>query len=537
MSMWIANVLSLSLALSAPLPSLDPAAGTSRHFQELIQRATTHLEKGEFAKAAAVRNLMPSGSLIVQWDDSTVPAKSRPAFIRGRNAAVEAWRRYYPELKVSFAAKGQVKVTFVQNLPPEAGEKTPAGAVFLEDFDPQGPVIEAVIALKRSAASTPITEREVRNEFAYAMGRFFGLERQFASSSVMNRADGMYAMDTTLIPGVAAAAKKNVAISDLIGKYAKEKQKVKAVAPRYQSDVKALTQPKPSVIQGDIVSWTMSVTNTGSGVLNLRFVPDCSCFSVSAPATVAAGKTELVTIYSSTREFPGEFSKSIYLYTNDPEASVTRIPVNMQVTPRYELVGTSRNRIYVTEDSSFKSTFYFVPRGAPLDLTAARLVGIAGIAEVEPWTGELPGAPGKTEKGYKVVVLASTELQPGRYGATLVLESKEKGWEQIQYGFEVQRGIASFPSSAYLGIIPKKTPARVTVTITKPGHMFSLTGASCDVPNVRVVYTKGKPMEEHQVTIEFDGMDTSGLIDGTLRLQTNDPKQPEIFIPVTGSIT
>ncbi len=499
--------------------------------------STTHLEKGEFAKATSLRKLMPAASLQVHWDDSKVPASLRADFIRGRNAAVEAWRKFYPELKVSFGTKGQVKVTFVPTLPPEAGEKDPAGAVVLEDFDPAAPVVESVIALKRTAKLTGITGREVRNEFAYALGRFFGIERQFTSSGAMNRVNGMYGMDTEVIPSMAAAAKRNVALSDLIAKYALDKKKAKAVAPRFVSELKALTQPKPTVIQGDVVSWTMSVTNSGTGLLNMRFVPDCSCFSVSAPPSVGPGKTELVTIYSSTKEFPGEFSKAIYLYTNDPEAAVTRIPVTMQVTPRFDLVGSSKTRLYVIDEPSFKSTFYFVPRGAPLDLTGARLVGMPGIAEVEPWSGELPSAPGKIEKGFKVIVLASTDLQPGRYSSVLVLESAVKGWEQIQYGFEIQRGIASFPGSAYLGIIPPKGRAQVTVTLTKPGQPFIITGASCDVPNVRIVFAKDKASDEHRVTVEFDGLDQSGIIDGTIRIRTNDPKQPEVFIPVSGSIS
>lgn len=532
-----ALLLSVLVAGSAQsLPAMP--AGSSRDFQSQVLAVAQATQDGHWEDARKLADRLPTLTPRVLLDESKVPTANRVDWIRAINQGLGAWTRRFPEFVPRRVTSGpaDVVITFLDRLPVPAGAELPAGMVTSSAPVGPEPALEAVIAKSRLNPPTPIDSRTLANEASFLMGRWLGLERAPALIGAMGRTDGMASW-----PPEPTAAE--VRLARQIQEYVKQiraavnaKAALTIETPQLFVSVRQLDYGKPQ--QGERIVRTFDVTNNGQGELTLRLQPDCSCFAWQGPASLGAGETGTFSVQMDTTEFIGEQSKSLYLYSNDPDAAVQVITVGANITPAFRVIAAwpSAPNLYLDETS--QATFYlFFPEDRPLTFREARVSGISGVADLTPWEGELADplmkeAP-RRRKGYRIDVLLNGQQVTGRINASLIVESNDPNTRTIFFPFAVQKGIAALPQSIFLGDVTEG-PVSAWTQLSRPGRPFQVTAIECDDKRFRPSFSR-LANGDWRINVEFDASGPIGQFVTVLRVRTDDPNQGLMEIMVQGT--
>ncbi len=517
-------------------PSVPPGAHAA--FAATFLGVQRHLEAGDFDAASKLALKLPKKQFSLHWEDKDVRAQDQVEFRTARDAAISEWKRYVPGLEVIFLnQRADVAFSFQPTLPPNADSAGPAGAVFFDSDAPTDPRLEVVLALRRGGSQVPITKTEIRNEVTYSIGRYLGLERTYKTNSCMDRGEGLYAMEHKILNLNTSATTAIFKAVDDLQKSVRLRERLTPAVPT------AVLEPRVVdlgyVKQGDRPTATLTVTNTGNADLNLTLVPDCGCFAIKNPQTIAAGSTGLVTVTMSTRDFIGPQDKAIYFYTSDPERSVIKVPFKVMIQPKYRLMRPESKRVFIAEENGLVVDYYLFVDDPKFEIKSATVAGVVGMADVEPWGGKLAdpemGEGSKVRAGYHIKVLLSPNIPTGRALVNLLVETNDPDWPTLIGPFEVQRGIAAFPSAAYLGDMVA-TGVSTTVTFNRPGKPFKITAVQTSHPFLKASFVKQRAGDEFFVTLRYVGGAPVGDFDGWVKIATNDPKQPQITVPVLGVV-
>ncbi len=497
------------------------------------------LAKGDFTGADRLVRQLPSKTVVIEWDDAKVPAASRPEFVKARDQAIDEWKQVLSGVTFKLGKPGAIKIGFTETLPANPDSVGPAGAVFFESTDPNEAKVEGVLALKRTATKISTSGTDVHNEVAYAIGRYFGLERTMRTGTIMDRKDVPNNVANRILPVNRRMAEQNLATVDLLRTSLTKKQRVEATQPQARLDItKAVLAPQ---IQGRPAEFSISLTNTGTGKLNWALIPDCGCFTISPPSSVEPGATTLVRVGIDTTEYSSDFRKQLFFYSNDPDRNYLVIPVEFPISPRYEIIDAAPQSTYVIGDDGLRTKFYFwVNPAMPMKVQRAELEGITGAAQIKPMTGKVIRADGRTLEmlegfGYEIDALTGTSIAPGRNLVNLVLTTDDPGFSVLRHGIYVQRGIAVQPMSLFLGDIERKA-ASYPLQVARPGKPFKILGVTSSHPAFSAVVEPSRTGDDYIVRVKFSGAIDFGDIRAELTIATDSKDQPQIVVPIRGAV-
>ncbi len=511
--------------------------GASRTLQASVMRIEEQLSTGQFATAQKFAARLPKRKVVITWDDSSVPQSLRQDFAATRDWAFSKWKAMVSGLDFSLGKKGDIKFSFVKALAPNATSVGPPGAVFFDSDDPADPRLEAIFALHRTEQKIPTTKFDVGNEVGYAIGRYLGIEQMPGSGSFATRFDGSYGGQYVLAPPLPWIAQQNLDISEKVRALAAKKVKV-AVA-RADAFLEPAELTHDNLAQGDPAEYTMSLTNRGNAPLFFSIVPDCSCFSFRVPQRVEPGQTQLLRIFANTVDFSGQQHKNLYFYANDADFTGRRVPVNFFVEPRYRVLTKHTGRIWLVDQRGAVLEYFFIPApNKPLKPLSMSISGAKGAVDFEPWTGELldpaiDSGP-RTYSGYRVQILLNSDIPPGRINGSLDITTDDPKWATIRHGFELQKGMCSFPFSMYFGELSHATEGRVLVSY--PGQKYKITSLKTNHPNFTATWQSAPNLGEYWVTIKYDGKATAGDVNAILIVETDSQSQPKLQVPIVGTV-
>ncbi|MBX7133213.1 MAG: DUF1573 domain-containing protein [Fimbriimonadaceae bacterium] len=511
-------------------PEIPPGANST--FLRNCQEVCEALDHKDWAAAQKALVHLPTTHITLQWDDKAVPAGRRSELAKARDEAIKLWSDAIPEVKVTIAAKGRIKISFAPDLPPNPDTVGPAGAVFFTSNDPKDPAVEGVIALVRTEQRFSIESKEVTNEVGYAIGTYLGLERKPGVGAAMSRTEEMYRRTFLVATPEMQVVRETQKVVAQLTDYTKRKVQVKPAKPQIflsQSEFK----PEP-VSQGDPLVMNLSVTNRGNSTLRFFVIPDCTCFSLAYDRSIPPGESRLVRIGIDTLHFTGNLEKNLHIQSNDPDAGVRKINFRMRVDPMYRFLGLQSNDVMYVDQTTEGEVFFIPNPKKPLVPTGAVVEGVNGTATLEPWEGSLPdrasGEAAQPRKGYRIKVSLKGDIPPGRAGVNVVVKTNDPEWPAIRTSFMVQRGIISLPIVVYFGEI-SKNPTRAWTLVTRPGRPFKITKVDSDNP-----FFKGEvePTKEgdYKLIVQYLGGSDFGDIRAKMILSTDDPSQPTVEIPV-----
>mgnify|MGYP001810470838 CR=1 FL=1 len=526
--------------LVAGSPQSLPAmpAGSSRDFQAQVLAVAQATQVGKWDEARNLADRLPTLTPRVWVDEAQIAASQRVDWLRELDRGITAWTRRFPEFQPRRAPKASADVlfTFADRLPVPAGGNLPAGLVTSQAPVGPEPALEAILARQRAEPAMAIDARILSNEASYVMGRWLGLERTPALMGAMGRTDGMASWSPEPTAAEIRLARQIQEYVTRVRAAVTSKAVLTVQTPQVFVPVRQLDYGQPR--QGERIVRTFDVTNNGQGELTLRLQPDCSCFAWQGPTRLAAGETGTFTVQMDTTEFIGEQSKSLYLYSNDPDASVQVIKVSANISPEYRVIPAwpTAPNLYLDERST--ATFYlFFPEDRPLTFREARVSGISGVADLTPWEGELADPVMKEgprkRKGYRVDVLLDGTQVSGRVNASLIIESNNANTRTIFFPFIVQKGIAAIPQSIFFGDVTQG-PVGAWPQLSRPGRPFKVTAVACDDKRFRPSFSR-LPNGDWKVSVAFDATGSTGQFVTVVRVRTDDPKQSLIEIMVQGT--
>jgi hypothetical protein len=332
---------------------------------------------------------------------------------------------------------------------------------------------------------------------------------------------------------------KLVALSDRVRKSVAEKKDPGFAAPEIYVTPNELThQP---VTQNSPMKLSIQVTNRGKAELNYTIVPDCSCFGIdSYDSTLEPGETTIVPIAINTLDFVGKLQKNIYVYSNDPEQPIRRIPFFATVRPAYRFVNVKPDSaIIVGEDGATFETILVVEDDVDFKVSRVAVSGVMAAVTFDAWTGRLDnpelGEGPKDRNGYLIRALIGPNFPAGRATMQFTVETNHPVFKSVYHSINAQSGIVAVPMSIYFGSIGKE-PARASVVITRPGQPYKIRKVVSDVPYIKPSVEPYRGETEYKIVATYDGKAPLGRFFAQIEVHTDDPKQPIVYVPIEGTV-
>jgi len=106
-------------------------------------------------------------------------------------------------------------------------------------------------------------------------------------------------------------------------------------------------------------------------------------------------------------------------------------------------------------------------------------------------------------------------------------------WEVVS----ASPSLVNFSQIPFDTVDQKPTGQKIVVVKKHQGKDFQVLRATTDVPYITVEVVPQKPGESFLVNLDIvKDRAQRGDIQGTLRIETNDPTFPELKVPITGKI-
>ncbi len=522
-----------------------PPAGTNAEVLAWTQEIYTAMEAGDFALARQISARLPRKKLTVQYDDSGLAAEYRPKYRKAVEAGLDAWRRVLPELELSFGPSRDILINYTETLPADEGTGVPQGAAFFLSRDPSEPQVEAVLAHYRLSPPQPSESEMITGETAHAIGRALGLARSARPGGAMGRSDLNARVRVQVLSQEWQTVRRLIALSDQLRAAAAEGKVLVAPRPIMRSDTMEV-QFDPQM-QGAMVPFSFQLSNPGNAPLSVVISPDCGCFTLGEGQAqrgieIAPGQTSLIQGQIDTTNFPGPFRKAIYLYSNDPDAPLRRIPFTSFVRPAVRFIHAKPQDVTVLSGPNEEvEIFMAIDPEAKLTVTKIEALGAGLSVKYEPWRGRIADPTlGESEPleraGYRIRLNTGSMLPAGRSPIGLNVTTTSAAFRIIPYTFYVQQGIAPSPVAVVFGAIPSGLPAQGWVILTRPGQPFKVTSVRTDTEYFEAKLGPSNERGDIRIDVRYKGGAPAGAVRGSVIASTDDPKQPEVRIPIQAVI-
>lgn len=520
----LALALAVALHQDVDQPRLQFLPGTSEEFQSTAREIQSAAAAGDFDLAGHLAMGLPKREIVVQWDDTEVPDSLKVSYRNSLDAAIAALADTSLNLKFEVSsARPDIRFVFVPDMMAEPGQAPPALASF-HSLDPTEPPVEIVLAVGRGVELAPSSAIDIQNEVLYGLGVYLGLARQPRPGTAMGRTDGVSPLRNRFSPGEIRLAQHNLTISELLRKSIADRTAPELQDPLMTVQPIAIDIERP--VQGTVVFLDMQVNNLGEADLNYSIVPDCGCFAFEYPTTIGPGRSELVRIAIDTLEFPGPFEKAFYIYSNDPERPVHRIPVTGFVRPVFEFSGIDGSVLHLDSlEGDLEVTLTLQPefKATILDISLAGVVGSASYEQVSEGSENEP-------RVYKIRVKPSLTGNQRRVSSTINVATDDSRFRVLRYGFVAQDGIAAQPSMIYFGEVGAGE-FEAWAIIDQPGRPFNVTGVRSTTEYFEARYEKVSDTR-YRIYVKFKESAPAGSSVGSVVVSTDKANQPTIEIPV-----
>lgn len=297
---------------------------------------------------------------------------------------------------------------------------------------------------------------------------------------------------------------------------------------------------KGNATQGEQVDLPIEVKSIGTGTVVMDVQGDCGCIVPESAPPVPAGKTGSISVRLDTSEYGKPIERNVIVYTNDPDAPTVMIPVRVDIVPRYRFIAPEGTTFTIDEGGRSTDLYLVFPDNQDMKATHVRLIGIEGAkATFEPWKGSLAdaerGEEPRERHGYKIHVSIPAKLPTARSLLSVNVVTDSPGFTSLYQDIYAQKGIVAFPGELFFGELSNSAKT-ATILLNRPGKPFQITSllASADYFTA-TAEPSGKP-DEYKIVLKYNGKGKSGDLQDKLTIKTDDPKQPTITVPITGSV-
>lgn len=239
--------------------------------------------------------------------------------------------------------------------------------------------------------------------------------------------------------------------------------------------------------------------------------------------------------------FPGMFEKSFTVKTNDPDNPQFVLTVTGTVKKTFEFSKEMRWSGFVDEQFKFEVIVTnLLP--TPINITSARWADDTAARGLSEKIGLKIETIEKGKK-YRLKLWKKKELLPENFVANIVLTTdfpkiREKS---ISMSIIVQKEVEIYPDRLYYGemiIPPGATKAfdRTFNIVAARGDSLKIIKAVPNRDDMTVKIQEVQPGKSFRGTVWIRPSSRLGQYAGSIKIYTNNPKNPEIILDIVGSI-
>ena len=282
------------------------------------------------------------------------------------------------------------------------------------------------------------------------------------------------------------------------------------------------------------------MTNKGGGVLVIDEVKaDCGCtIPTLSKMQLAPGESTTIDINFNSKQFHGNITKVVHIFSNDPSNSDTSIILlanvfsPLLIDPETQRMGFSQTPIGT---SVTKQVLFTATQAPELEIKAKKSrKGLFEISTINNYEGN--------PQVSALVITVPEEMPPGRQRDNVRVTTNIEGKAYVDID------LSAWPVLA-LQVTPDKLNFRYKKSFTKTIQVFcqtdnasyKITGIECDLPEVELsfeeitpnhqskVYVKGSPISKDDPR----AIEAKGRIKGTIKIHTTMKNLPVMEVPVT----
>jgi hypothetical protein len=294
--------------------------------------------------------------------------------------------------------------------------------------------------------------------------------------------------------------------------------------------VQGTSQDGGTVEEGTVLKYRFMVTNQGDADLEIKQVkPSCGCTVPHWDKLIPPGKEGSIDAEVHTEHFRGAILKHLTVISNDAQHPELELSLTAQITPLVQ-IDPGPVALLAVDDKPVSQVF-------TLERTGGRPMKITEVSPVAAYLKtELTPLPG--DGRYKLTVTATTDTPLGRSPTPILVKTDLPKGGDLTLTVIVDRGIITTPSMVYWALPAGdlKTPLQGLVTIMRQQRPFHVKSVSVDDPKIQTRLITVREGQEYQVAVTYAGGWQGDVTQKTLTVTTDDPKQPELKIPVMGRV-
>lgn len=284
------------------------------------------------------------------------------------------------------------------------------------------------------------------------------------------------------------------------------------------------------VLKGRAGHFEFLVRNTGDAPLEIAVKPTCGCTVAKCDRMIAPGAQGIIAVVLDTTGMSGRVRKLLNVTTNDPGKPSVPLTLAATVVEPVDINRASLRPLQLSADGSTSVTIPVrIDSSEPTRITGATCDQPYAEAVVEPLPPTSSGA-----RRYQVRVTVGCEAPLGRTTVGVVLSTDSPTQPMVPVMLTCEKGIVVGAREIYFGIIRESTPLPVVrnVMITRSGARFEITKVTSDDPLVEVEavpHTRGG----YRLVARYRGGAAAGLGRSVIRIETDDPLQPVLEVPLS----
>jgi len=303
-----------------------------------------------------------------------------------------------------------------------------------------------------------------------------------------------------------------------------------------------------TVAKGEKVDWTFTLRNTGSADLAITGArPGCGCTVVEFDKLIRPGQTGKVTAHLDTAAFSGPIAKAVAVETNDPDSPAIQLTLRAVVKPYVEAYPAGFIRVNLLQgDTDKQATTLYSEEAEPFDIVSIDSpVDWIKVEKHRLKPAEAVAGAGRAGQAqYRLeITVGGPDATVGPVAERIRIRTNSR--HQPEYLFNVSGVIRPpyrfDPRSINFGeVAPTDTAAMRAVVIRsnnlKAPETFMVTGASANVPGLKVEVRQAANKGEFEVDLRVTSAMKPGSFAGEVRIETNDPNAPVATVPVKGVV-
>jgi hypothetical protein len=289
------------------------------------------------------------------------------------------------------------------------------------------------------------------------------------------------------------------------------------------------------------IQHTFTLKNEGTAPLRISNVQlSGRGLKARLPQEIPPGESGEIAFTADVENLIGEWEWRISFQTNDRAKSAVKYTLQANVFPPIEVAPARAAFFSLFDDESATN------RLTILNHTERPLA----IERIEKAGEHFAAALGTIEAGkeFALDITVPKSVPPGRYREGLVVytNSPIRPAIRIPVNVLVKTDIFVFPETVGFGQVDQQQIQNSaallqlltqTHTITHRSREFAITGVETDISSLTIATAPRGRAKVFNLEVKLDPARlTPGPVNGSIKIRTDDPRIPEIIVPVTGLI-